>query len=391
MKKVLAILMVMVFCLGAFGSVEVPALAADYADAPLMPTVTTSPDAESLVVGDTEILASYAPYAMAVDSSNAETVETFAEVLSTLANSSVSEDQAKEIMDIIASLSSEETNVIVVEKSSVLSADAIKQTVKETGSGIAIVSINTNASTKNNAGDFVIVSISSSEAESLTKSVSMDIAVTTTQMSGSTTAIDIDKLSSSTEADTVVFDFSNTGNFGATMSVSSPVSMTVAKNADGSYPELSVFSKDGDLLGAVNLSGLASSVNGKITVPISISDSVVAKSTLNAFSIIGVKVAYASTQYAEVTGSVDASGNIEISNVTIVSDTFVPMIISVLTADELFVSATADAGDTTLSPGTTTTTTDDGNGISAWVWMIVAVAVLALVLVAVLVVKKKQA
>ncbi len=392
MKRILALLMVLVFCLGAFVTVDTQAFAADYYVAPLMPTVDDDDVVVPGVVGgtDTQILASYSDYVVAVDPSNATSVATFAEILSSAGAGSISTEEAKEIMEIISASTSDNASVLVVEKNAVLSVEAIQATVAETGSSFAIVSTNSASSSSNDAGDFVVVVIAAEDASSLTKSVSMDINVTTTKMGGSDTAIDINSLTKSTEADTVVFNFSSTGNFGTTLSITSQVSMNIAKNSDGSYPALSIYSTSGDQLGSADISGLASSETGKITIPITISDSVVAKSTLSAFSIAGVRVAYASTQYAEVTGGVAADGSIEVTSITIVSDTIVPVIISTLSSDELFVSASTDAGDTTLSGGTTTAT-DDSNGISAWVWMIVAVAVLGLVLVAVLVVKKKQA
>lgn len=409
MKKILAILMVLVFCVGTFGAVDTSAFAADYASAPLMPTVTETPEVEDPTVEDptveepaveeapvlsgtdTEILDTYEEYVVEVDHTSEESVESFTEILNSSSSTTVSSESAKEIMEIISKSTTESTSVLVVAENSVLSVEAIQATVSETGNAIAIVSTNSASSSSNTAGDFVVVTIASEDAASLTKSVSMDINVTTTQMSGTEDAIDVNNLASSSEADTVVFNFSNTGNFGAPLSVSAPVAMDVAKSTDGSYPTLTVYTTSGDSLGSADLSALADSEDGKVIVPLSITDSVVAKSTINAFSIAGVRVAYAATQYAEVTGSVAEDGSIAISNITIVSDTIVPVVISVLASDEIFVASSTSTEDTTLSPGTTTTTTDDSTGISAWVWVIAAVAVLALVLVVVLVVKKKQA
>lgn len=395
MKKFLALLMVLVFCFSAFGVVDTTTYAADYASAPLMPTVEDDDDeeVEEVVIPgvvdstDTEILDTYSEHVVEVDHTDDESVETFTEILNSLSSATVTTESAKEIMEIISTSTSETASVLVVSENSVLSVEAIQATVAETGNAIAIVSTNTAASTENTASDFVVVTIASEDASSLTKSVSMDINVTTTQMSGSEEAIDVANLAPSTEADTVVFDFSSTGNFGAPLSVSSAVSMSIPKADDGSYPALSIYSTSGESLGSADISDLANSATGKIIIPITISDSVVAQSTINAFSIAGVRVAFAATQYAEVTGSVADDGSISVTNITIVSDTIVPVVISTLSSDELFVSASTDS-DTTLSAGTVA---DDSTGISPWIWMIVAVAVLAIVLVVVLVIKKKQA
>ncbi len=395
MKKVLAILMVFAFCLGTFGVAGLSeAFAADYADAPLMPTVPdedVEEDSSSLVVGgsDGEIADSFADYVVEVDPEDDAVVESFAEVLASAGGSSVSTESAKEIMEIVSTSTSSNASIIVVEEGTVLSAEAIQQTAAETGGAVAIVSTNSSSSGSNGAGDFVVLTIESDEAASLTKSVSMEIAVTTAQMSGSSSAIDIDKLSSSTAADTVVFDFSNTGNFGATLKVSAPVSMSVAKS-DNSYPTLSIFSTSGDSLGAIDLAELASSADGKVIVPISITDSVVAKSTLSAFSIAGIRMAYAATQYAEVTGGVNDSGEIEITNITIVSDTIVPVIISVLSSDDLFVEASTEEPSATIAPSATAAPEATSGGVATWVWIVVALAVVALVVVVIFVVKKKQ-
>ncbi|MFI3128600.1 MAG: hypothetical protein R3Y18_00905 [Bacillota bacterium] len=398
MKKFLALLMVLVFCFSAFGMVDTTTYAADYASAPLMPTVEDDDEeveVEEEVVSpgvvdstDTEILDTYSEHVVEVDHTDEESVETFTEILNSSSSTTVSTESAKEIMEIISTSTSETASVLVVSENSVLSVEAIQATVAETGNAIAIVSTNTAASTENSASDFVVVTIASEDASSLTKSVSMDINVTTTQMSGTEEAIDVANLAPSSEADTVVFDFSSTGNFGAPLSVSSAVSMSIPKADDGSYPALSIYSTSGESLGSADISGLATSETGKITIPMTISDSVVAQSTISAFSIAGVRVAFAATQYAEVTGSVADDGSIAVTNITIVSDTIVPVVISTLSSDELFVSASTGSSDTTLSPGTVA---DDSTGISPWVWMIAAVAVLALVLVVVLVIKKKQA